>query len=210
MERFAKRHRQTLKELLGSDSGQSPSDSTLRLLLAQLVVTGLATLLRNWMAAQPGMAIAQTTYATDASSEIQALGQLLEAVALEGVPVLCCSSNTSAIRSTKPATPRWWAHPAHGGLAGAQATSQQAAHRSSWLIRQQGSQRDRGRQQSPQRASRQPKRNTIYPQSHLSSLASGSTNTTLNCQSLLLAFQIGSFEAQVSVNQRPAPATTSP
>ena len=31
---------------------------------------------------QPGMAIAQTTYATDASSEIQALGQLLEAVAL--------------------------------------------------------------------------------------------------------------------------------
>ena len=138
MERFAKRHRQTLNELLGSDSGQSPSDSTLRLLLAQLVVTGLVTLLRNWMAAQPGMAIAQTTYATDASSEIQALGQLLEAVALEGVLVLCCSSNTSAIRSTKPATPRWWAQPAHGGLAGAQATSQQAAHRSSWLIRQQG------------------------------------------------------------------------
>ena len=173
MERFAKRHRQTLNELLGSDSGQSPSDSTLRLLLAQLVVTGLVTLLRNWMAAQPGMAIAQTTYATDASSEIQALGQLLEAVALEGVLVLCCSSNTSAIRSTKPATPRWWAQPAHGGLAGAQATSQQAAHRSSWLIRQQGSQRDRGRQQSPQRASRQPKRNTIYPQSHLYSLANG-------------------------------------
>ena len=138
MERFAKRHRQTLNELLGSDSGQSPSDSTLRLLLAQLVVTGLVTLLRNWMAAQPGMAIAQTTYATDASSEIQALGQLLEAVALEGVLVLCCSSNTSAIRSTKPATPRWWTQPAHGGLAGAQATSQQAAHRSSWLIRQQG------------------------------------------------------------------------
>jgi hypothetical protein len=138
MERFAKRHRQTLNELLGTDSGQSPSDSTLRLLLAQLVVTGLVTLLRNWMAAEPGMAIAQTTYATDASSEIQALGQLLEAVALEGVLVLCCSSNTSAIRSTKPATPRWWAQPAHGGLAGAKATSQQAAHRSSWLIRQQG------------------------------------------------------------------------
>jgi hypothetical protein len=56
MERFAKRHRQTLKELLGTDFDQSPSDSTLRLLLAQLVVTGLATLLRNWMAAQPGMA----------------------------------------------------------------------------------------------------------------------------------------------------------
>jgi hypothetical protein len=88
MERFAKRHRQTLNELLGSDSGQSPSDSTLRLLLAQLVATGLVTLLRNWMAAQPGMAIAQTTYATDANSEIQALRQLLEAVALEGVLVL--------------------------------------------------------------------------------------------------------------------------
>ena len=29
------------------------------------------------MAAEPGMAIAETTYATDASSEIQALGQLL-------------------------------------------------------------------------------------------------------------------------------------
>jgi hypothetical protein len=56
MERFAKRHRQTLKELLGTDFDQSPSDSTVRLLLAQLVVTGLATLLRNWMAAQPGMA----------------------------------------------------------------------------------------------------------------------------------------------------------
>ena len=99
MERFAKRHRQTLNELLGSDSGQSPSDSTLRLLLAQLVVTGLVTLLRNWMAAQPGMAEELDTLvsdgktlrgSTDASSEIQALGQLLEAVALEGVLVLCC------------------------------------------------------------------------------------------------------------------------
>jgi hypothetical protein len=110
-------------------------------------VTGLVTLLRNWMAAQPGMAEELDTLvsdgktlrgSTDASSEIQALGQLLEAVALEGVLVLCCSSNTSAIRSTKPATPRWWAQPAHGGLAGAKATSQQAAHRSNWLIRQQG------------------------------------------------------------------------
>ena len=63
--RFAKRHRQTLKELLGSDSGQSPSDSTLRLLLAQLVVTGLVTLLRNWMAAQPGMAEELDTLVSD-------------------------------------------------------------------------------------------------------------------------------------------------
>jgi hypothetical protein len=34
-----------------------------------------------------GVAIAQTTYATDASGEIQALRQLLEAVELEGVLV---------------------------------------------------------------------------------------------------------------------------
>ena len=31
MERFAKRHRQTLNELLGTDFGKSPSDSTFRL-----------------------------------------------------------------------------------------------------------------------------------------------------------------------------------
>ena len=128
MERFAKRHRQTLNELLGTDFGKSPSDSTFRLLLAQLDVPGFETLLRDWMAAQPGVAeeidtlvcdgktlrgsiaendtgaarfiaqvslysqtlgvaIAQTTYATDASGEIQALRQLLEAVELEGVLV---------------------------------------------------------------------------------------------------------------------------
>jgi len=129
MERFAKRHRQTLNELLGTDFAKSPSDSTFRLLLAQLDVAGFETLLRDWMAAQPGVAeeldtlvcdgktlrgsidatasgaarfiaqvslysqslggvaIAQTTYATDASGEIQALRQLLEAVELEGVLV---------------------------------------------------------------------------------------------------------------------------
>ena len=128
MERFAKRHRQTLNELLGTDFGKSPSDSTFRLLLAQLDVAGFETLLRDWMATQPdvaqeldtvvcdgktlrgsidetasgaakfiaqvslysqslGVAIAQTTYATDASGEIQALRQLLEAVALDGVLV---------------------------------------------------------------------------------------------------------------------------
>ena len=112
MERFAKRHRQTLNELLDTDFGKSPSDSTFRLLLAQLDVAGFESLLRDWMAAQPGVAeldslvcdgktlrgsiaetdtgaakfiaqvslysqslgvaIAQTTYATDASGEIQA------------------------------------------------------------------------------------------------------------------------------------------
>jgi hypothetical protein len=127
MERFAKRHRQTLNELLGTDFSKSPSDSTFRLLLAQLDVAGFESLLRGWMTAQPGVAeldtlvcdgktlrgsiaetdsgaakfiaqvslysetlgvaIAQTTYATDASGEIQALRQLLEAVELEGVLV---------------------------------------------------------------------------------------------------------------------------
>jgi hypothetical protein len=127
MERFAKRHRQTLNELLGTDFGKSPSDSTFRLLLAQLDVAGFECLLRDWMTAQPGVAeldtlvcdgktlrgsigetdsgaakfiaqvilyskslgvaIAQTTYATDASGEIQALRQLLEAVELDGILV---------------------------------------------------------------------------------------------------------------------------
>lgn len=128
MERFANRHRQALNELLGTDFGKLPSDSTFRLLLAQLDVTGFETLLRDWMAAQPGVneeldtlvcdgktlrgsiaqtdsaaakfiaqvslysqtlgvAIAQTTYSTDASGEIQSLRRLLEAVELEGVLV---------------------------------------------------------------------------------------------------------------------------
>ena len=126
MERIAKRHRQRLNDLLGTDFGKSPSDSTFRLLLAQLDVPGVESLLREWISAQPGVteefdtlvcdrktlrgsiaenengaarfiaqvslysqslgvAIAQTTYATDASGEIQALRQLLEAVELEGV-----------------------------------------------------------------------------------------------------------------------------
>ena len=53
---FAKRHRQPLNELLGTDFGKSPSDSTFRLLLAQLDVTGFETLLCDRMAAQPGVA----------------------------------------------------------------------------------------------------------------------------------------------------------
>ena len=128
MEHFAKRHRQMLNDLLGTDFGNSPSDSTFRLLLAQLDVPGFESLLREWMSAQPGVteeldtlvcdgktlrgsiaenengaarfiaqvslysqslgvAIAQTTYATDAGSETQALRQLLEAVELDGVLV---------------------------------------------------------------------------------------------------------------------------
>ena len=128
IERFARRHRQVLNELLGTDFGKEPSDSTFRLLLSQLDVSGFETLLRQWMSAQPGVAegletlvcdgktlrgsiaetdsgaakfiaqvslysqslgvaIAQTTYATDAGSETQALRQLLEAIELEGVLV---------------------------------------------------------------------------------------------------------------------------
>ena len=128
IERFARRHREVLNELLGTDFGKEPSDSTFRLLLSQLDVAGFETLLRQWMSAQSGVAegldtlvcdgktlrgsiaetdsgaatfiaqvslysqslgvaIAQTTYATDAGSETQALRQLLEAIELEGVLV---------------------------------------------------------------------------------------------------------------------------
>lgn len=55
MKRFAKRHRQTLNELLGTEFGKSPSGSTIRRLLAQLDVPGFESLLRDWMSAQPGV-----------------------------------------------------------------------------------------------------------------------------------------------------------
>ena len=116
IELFARRHREVLNELLGTDFGKEPSDSTFRLLLSQLDVAGFETLLRQWMSAQSGVAegldtlvcdgktlrgsiaetdtgaatfiaqislysqslgvaIAQTTDATDAGSETQALRQ---------------------------------------------------------------------------------------------------------------------------------------
>jgi len=128
MERFAKRHRETLNELLGTDVAKPPSDSTFRLLLAQLDVESFEGLLQQWMAAQPGVtetvdtlvcdgktlrgsidetasgaarfiaqvslysnslgvAIAQSTYATDAGGEISALRLLLDRVELEGLLV---------------------------------------------------------------------------------------------------------------------------
>jgi hypothetical protein len=128
MERFAKRHRVTLNQLLGTDLGKAPSDSTFRLLFQQLNVDQFSTLLRDWMAAQTGVAegldmlvcdgktlrgsideksdgatsfiaqvslysqqlgvaIAQTTYATDEGSETAALRALLESVDLAGVLV---------------------------------------------------------------------------------------------------------------------------
>ena len=128
MERFAKRHRQVLNDLLGTHIAKPPSDSTFRLLLAQLDVEGFEALLQLWMAAQPGVAetvdtlvcdgktlrgsiaenasgaarfiaqvslysntlgvaIAQSTYATDAGGEIAALRKLLDRVKLEGLLV---------------------------------------------------------------------------------------------------------------------------
>ena len=45
MGRFAKRHRKTLNELLGTHVANPPSDSTFRLLLSQLDVDGFAALL---------------------------------------------------------------------------------------------------------------------------------------------------------------------
>ena len=55
MERFAKRHRNTLIELLGTHIASPPSDSTFRLLLAQLDLEGFEDLLQQWMAAQLGV-----------------------------------------------------------------------------------------------------------------------------------------------------------
>ena len=138
IERFARRHREVLNELLGTDFGKEPSDSTFRLLLSQLDVAGFETLLRQWMSAQSGVAegldtlvcdgktlrgsiaetdtgaakfiaqvslysqslgvaIAQTSYATDAGSETQALRQLLDAIELEGVLV-----QADALHSNRP------------------------------------------------------------------------------------------------------------
>jgi hypothetical protein len=128
MERFAKRHRKTLNELLGTHVTKPPSDSTFRLLLAQLDVEGFENLLQDWMCTQIGdaepvdtlvcdgktlrgsidetasgaarfiaqvslysnnfgVAIAQSTYATDAGGEIAALRKLLDRVELEGLLV---------------------------------------------------------------------------------------------------------------------------
>ena len=128
MERFATRHRKTLNELLGTHITSPPSDSTFRLLLAQLDVEQFEDLLKQWMAAQLGVteavdtlvcdgktlrgsiaenasgaarfiaqvslysnrlgvAIAQSTYASDAGGEITAQRQLLDRVELEGVLV---------------------------------------------------------------------------------------------------------------------------
>jgi hypothetical protein len=141
MGRFALRHRKTLNELLGTHIGKPPSDSTFRLLLAQLDVDEFEALLQEWMAAQPGVsdtvdtlvcdgktlrgsiaenasgaarfiaqvslysnslgvAIAQSTYATDAGGEIAALRQLLDRIELEGLLV-----QADALHANRPFSP---------------------------------------------------------------------------------------------------------
>ncbi len=65
MERFAKRHRKTLVELLVTLSRQAATDSTFRLLLAQLDVEGYEGMLQQCMAAQPGVTEAVDTLICD-------------------------------------------------------------------------------------------------------------------------------------------------
>jgi len=75
MESFAKRHHQTLNALLDTDFGKSPSDSTFRLLLAQLDVPGFETLLRDWMSAQPGVTEETGTLVCDGKTLRGSIGQ---------------------------------------------------------------------------------------------------------------------------------------
>jgi hypothetical protein len=56
LERSAKRHGKTLNALLGTQIAKPPSDSTFRMLLAQLKVVGFARLLQDWVCAQIGEA----------------------------------------------------------------------------------------------------------------------------------------------------------
>jgi len=65
MERFAKRARKFLNELLGTHIAKPPSDSAYRLLLSQLDVDGFDTLLQQWMAAQPGVTESVDTLVCD-------------------------------------------------------------------------------------------------------------------------------------------------
>ena len=65
IERFARRHRQALNELLGTNFSRDPSDPTFRLVLSQRDVAGFETLLSQWMTAQPGVAEGLETLVCD-------------------------------------------------------------------------------------------------------------------------------------------------
>ncbi len=68
IERFAKQHRKGLNQLLGIHFGKPTSDSTFRLLLAQLDVDGFKALLQEWMAAQPGVSDTVDTLVCDGNT----------------------------------------------------------------------------------------------------------------------------------------------
>jgi hypothetical protein len=55
VERFAKRHRKPLNELLGTHIAKPQSDSTFRLLISKSDVDEFGILLKQWMAAQLGV-----------------------------------------------------------------------------------------------------------------------------------------------------------
>jgi hypothetical protein len=78
MERLAKRQRQTLNEILGADFGKSPSGSTFHLLLAQFGVPDFECLLRDWMAAQPGVTEELDTLVCVATGFRKAVGKTLQ------------------------------------------------------------------------------------------------------------------------------------
>ncbi len=65
IERFARRPREVLNELLGTDFGKEPSDSTFRLLLSKLKVAGFESLLCQWMSGQSGVAEGVDTLVSD-------------------------------------------------------------------------------------------------------------------------------------------------
>jgi hypothetical protein len=65
IERFARRHREVLNELLGTNFGKESSDSTFRLLLSQLDVAGFETLFRHCMSAQSDVADGLDTLVCD-------------------------------------------------------------------------------------------------------------------------------------------------
>jgi hypothetical protein len=85
MERFAKRHRKTLNELLGTHIAKPPSDSTFRLLLAQLDVEGFEVLLQQWMAAQPGVTDTVETLVCDGKTLRGSIDQTASGAARYGL-----------------------------------------------------------------------------------------------------------------------------
>jgi hypothetical protein len=116
MERFAKRHRKTLNELLGTQVAKPPSDSTFRLLLAQLDVEGFEGLLQQWMAAQPGVTETVDTLVCDGKTLRGSIDETASGAARFIAQVSlysnslgvanCFSSRRLRLRRSPTATPR--------------------------------------------------------------------------------------------------------